>query len=53
MGLTIFYSCKVRDLRLLPALTEQVMDICDHLHWKSGNLKLHTHGIEDILKALK
>lgn len=39
MGLTIFYSGKIRDMRLLPALTEEVMDICDHLHWKSGNLK--------------
>src|SRR6187200_2635774 len=36
MGLTIFYSGKIRDMRLLPALTEEVMDICDNIHWISG-----------------
>jgi hypothetical protein len=36
MGLTIFYSGKIRDMRQLPALTEEVMDICDNIHWISG-----------------
>ncbi len=35
MGLTIFYSGQIRDMQLLPALTEEVMDICDHLNWIS------------------
>lgn len=39
MGLTIFYSGKIRDMRLLPALTEEVKDICNDLNWLSGDLK--------------
>ncbi len=39
MGLTIFYSGKIRDLRLLPPLTEEVKDICEDLHWVSGDLR--------------
>lgn len=33
MGLTIFYSGKIRDIALLPEMTEEVQDICDNLRW--------------------
>ena len=39
MGLSIFYSGKIRDMKLLPALTEEVIDICDNMHWIYGYLK--------------
>jgi len=39
MGLSIYYCGQIRDMRLLPALTEEVKDICDDLHWVSGDLR--------------
>ncbi len=34
MGLTIFYSGSLRDVRQIPALVDEVCDICDDLHWR-------------------
>src|SRR5688500_15529 len=34
MGLTIFYSGQLRNTRQIPALIEEVCDICDGLHWR-------------------
>ncbi len=34
MGLTIFYSGAIRDVRLIPALVDEVCDICDGLYWR-------------------
>lgn len=34
MGLTIFYSGQLRDIRQIPTLIEEVCDICDGLHWR-------------------
>lgn len=39
MGLTIFYNGRIRDMRLLPALKEEVSDICHDLHWIVGDFK--------------
>lgn len=36
MGLTIFYTGRIRDIHQLPTLAEEVMDICNNLHWISG-----------------
>ena len=34
MGLSIFYSGKLRDNYQLPLLSDEVCDICDGLHWR-------------------
>ena len=34
MGLSIFYSGHLRDVSQLPALVEEVCDLCDGLQWK-------------------
>ncbi|MDQ3017210.1 MAG: hypothetical protein M3R25_10905 [Bacteroidota bacterium] len=34
MGLTIFYSGSIRDMQLIPALVNEVCDICDDLYWR-------------------
>lgn len=39
MGLSIFYSGKIRNMQLLPLMTREVMDICQNLHWISGDFK--------------
>ncbi|MGB4848030.1 MAG: hypothetical protein WBP41_08945 [Saprospiraceae bacterium] len=48
MGLTIFYSGKIRDIQLLPELTSEVTDICDDLHWVTGP---HRHSKEIPLQG--
>lgn len=34
MGLSIFYSGHIRDVSLIPALVDEVCDICDGLQWR-------------------
>ena len=34
MGLSIYYSGKLRDVHQLPLLVDEVCDICDGLHWR-------------------
>ena len=34
MGLSIYYSGQLRDVSLIPAIVEEVIDICDGLQWR-------------------
>jgi len=34
MGLSIFYSGKLRNVQQIPSLTMELLDLCDHLTWR-------------------
>lgn len=49
MGLSIFYSGRLRRPQLLPALIHETMDVCDQLHWSCNT---HDPGLSPELSGM-